>query len=141
MSEVNEIVVAGNKSPAVPMDSFVNLLADDRECAAMIDWWTKRRKMVREQLADILGTNTSGTVNGQLAITYEPINQFNTTDFKKKYPDMAHLFEHRVSKVEIDVERLKETRPDLYNQFRTRVMRVTFEPPGKIHSVSDGLDK
>lgn len=127
----SDIVIHGDQLPAKPMDSVVNLLADDVECAAMIKWWQARRAMVRQQLADALGTSTSGTVNGQEVVTYNYINQFNTTEFKKKFPDMYQVYTRTVAKEELDVEKLKKSRPDLYQEFRVRTMLVSYEPPGK----------
>lgn len=136
---VTDIVVPTTTSSAaqradtpesIPMDPYVRLLAEERECADAIKWWTKRRELVKEQLTKLLGDAEVGTVNGEQVVFYEYQDRFNSTEFRKKYPDLFRVYSREVTKTEFDAAWLKSVRPDLYREFQVRPMRVTYEAPG-----------
>ena len=126
----SELVMRTEDPTSMAMDSYVDLLADDVECANMIKFWTERRDQVRKRLAGILGENEIGTVNGQDAIRYEYQDRFNSTVFKKKYPNLYRAYVRPVTEEKFDSTLLKASRPELYREFQVRSMRVTYEPPG-----------
>lgn len=112
------------------LDSYVDLLAEVVECGNMIEWWQARQKLVKDRLRDLLGENEIGTVNGQEVIFYQKQNRFNSTAFRRKYPNLYRAFEVAKTETKFDPDLLKVSRPDLYEEFQVRAMRVTYEPPG-----------
>lgn len=112
------------------MDPYVDLLAEDVECSNMIKWWTARRDLVRQRIGVILGENEIGTVNGQEAVRYERQNRFNSTAFRKKYPNLYRVYSRPVTEEKFDPDMLKASKPELYAEFQVRAMRVMYEPPG-----------
>lgn len=124
------LVLRNSMLPPVPLDSAVDLLAEERECASMIKWWSDRQAKVKERIAVLLGDSTSGTVNGDEVVTYEWQDRYNTTAFTKKYPNLARVYTRPVTKEQLDFDLIKSARPDLAEEFQVRAMRVKYEPPG-----------
>lgn len=136
MSEPSNDVASTNTEMVIPpaeapMDRYIKLLAEERECANNIKWWTERRKMVTAEIIDHLGGAEVGTVNGVEAVTYRPREQFNSTEFKKKYPNLYHVYCREITKTEFDADWLKDTRPDLYKEFQVRPLIVKYTAPGE----------
>ena len=115
----------------VPMERYISLLAEDRECANMIKWWTERRKLVQADIIRQLGDAEVGTVNGVEAVTYKPRAQFNSTAFKEKYPDLHHMYSRELTEFKFDADWLRTSRPDLYEEFQVRVLQVKYTAPGE----------
>lgn len=111
----------------IALDGHIGLLAADAECKKAIEFWTNRREEVRAELAAIMGDATVGTLDGRPILFYEKKNAFRTAEFAKVYPDMAKLYTREVTKTTFDVEWFKMTRPELYEEFKVRSMRSTFE--------------
>jgi hypothetical protein len=122
----------GTVATTLALDNYVPLLAEIVECQNMVDFWEKRLKRLKEGLGALLGEAHNGTVNGEQAVAYEPVNRFNTTAFRRQYPNLWRAYVHTVSKEELDVEMLRLSRPDLYAEFQVRPLRVTYEPPGSV---------
>lgn len=128
-----ELVIAESQPPAltpVVLDSVANLVTEYNECQNMETFWKKRREEIKTRLVEMLGESTSGTISGRTAVTYERIDQFNSTEFKKKYPQLWEVYQHTVPKKELDIALLKRVRPDLYAEFQTRKMLVPYKAPG-----------
>lgn len=117
--------------PPVAMEQYVKLLAEERECANNIKWWKERREKVQAAIAKHLGDAEVGTVNGVEAVTYHYRQQFNSSEFKKKYPNLYHVYSREVTETKLDVEWLRTSRPDLYREFQTRVLNVKYTAPGE----------
>ena len=117
------------KAP-VPMDEFVTLLAEERECYAAIKWWEQRQALIKRRLAQILGDRTVGTVNGEAVITYEYQDRLNTSALKKDNPNMYQMYSREITSTQLDVDWLKRARPDLAKEYQVRTMRVTYKAPG-----------
>lgn len=110
-----------------PLDTVVDKLADLAECKRMRDWWSARETKIKAELAEIMGDAEVGTVNGEQVFFYQTQNRFNSGDFKKAMPDTWKLFHRPVTEEKFDVDWLKAARPDLYEQYQVRAMRLTFE--------------
>lgn len=115
----------------VAMERYIKFLAEERECANMLKWWAERHKAVKNAITGILGDAEVGTVNGTEAVTYRYRNQFNSTEFAKKYPNLYEIYKREQTKIEFDPEWLRTSRPDLYREFQVRTLRVTYTPPGE----------
>lgn len=122
----------GAVQKSVPLDSYVPLLDEIKECQRMEAFWKERLARLRTSLAGIMGSAEIGTVNGEEAVTYEPTARFNGSAFKKQYPNLSKAFMHTVEKSEWDLDLLRKSRPDLYAQFQVRPILVKYEPPGAL---------
>jgi hypothetical protein len=109
------------------LDAHVDKLSDLAECKRMRDWWGNREAKLKAELAAIMGDAEIGTVNGEKVLFYEPQNRFNAGEFKKSMPDTWKLFHRPITEEKFDPEWLRVARPDLYEQFQVRPMRLTFE--------------
>lgn len=127
-------VVLGSAVPAsikpLNMDEHAQLLAEERECTAMVAWWTQRGRRVKARIAEIMGEHTVGTVNGNEVVFYEPQKRFNSTEFKKQYPDMYQAYSRPVTESQFDADWFQRSQPDIYRRFQVRPLRVTYEAPG-----------
>lgn len=116
------------------LDHIANVVDGVRECQEMIGYWERRLADLKARIADEMGTNTSGVVNGREVVVFETKNQFNGAGFKKEYPDLARLYVHTVPREEVDVDLLRHAQPAIFAQFQTRSMRfprVPGDPRGK----------
>jgi hypothetical protein len=114
----------------VQLDAFVPLLNEIAECKENVKFWETRLARLEEALSALMGDATVGRVAGNDAVIYEPTARFRGGDFKKKYPNLAKAFTREVPKMELDINAIKLSRPDLYAEFQVRPMRVVWEPPG-----------
>lgn len=133
LKAARELVIPANKtvsSDTVALDAFLPLLAEINECKDNIKFWQTRLARSNTALAALMGDSTKGTIAGLDAVVFEPTARFSTTEFKKKYPNLARAYTHTVPKEEVDVEALRLTRPEVYAEFQVRPMRVVWEPPG-----------
>lgn len=126
----DELAIPTPQPTEFALDVYADLLKNDAECSNMIKFWTQQRDLVRAQLKELMGVNEVGTVNGQEVFFYQYQDRFNTAEFKKQYPNLYRAYMHTVTKEEVDVEMLKQSRPDIYRQFQVRAVRNVFEPPG-----------
>lgn len=127
-----EAVVATQSLAAdsVALDPYAQLITDILECQDMLTYWRGREAQLKAALGAIMGNVHNGTLNGEPAVVYAPVNRFNATEFKRVLPNMARVYTHPVTKEELDVEMIKKARPDLYAQFQVRPMRIVYEPTG-----------
>jgi hypothetical protein len=109
------------------LGEHVALLAALDECRKNITFWKDRESKVKDQITEIMGEATVGRVNGKDVLTYRWENRFRTSDFRTKYPDTYRSFVHEVTTKEFDVEWLKQLRPDLYDEYRVRSLRSSWE--------------
>jgi predicted phage-related endonuclease len=121
-----ELVIATAATNSQPLDVYVHQLADYVECQRSIDFWEKRLKRLKAQLAEAMGNAEVGTVNGEAVLFYPPQNRFQGKEFSKQYPDFYRLYSRDFTRKQFDPNWLKDERPDLYEQFQVRAMRVTF---------------
>lgn len=109
------------------LDEHVALLAALDECRKNIEFWKDRYNKVQASIADVMGTATVGLVDGREVLTFRWENRFRSSDFKKAYPDTYRTFVHVVEHKEFDAHWLRQVRPDLYDEFRVRSMRSSWE--------------
>lgn len=126
-----ELVIRTTPTQQLALDQHVKLLAEMKECQDMERFWKKRLERLKEQAAKLMGDNEVGTINGEKALTYQWEDRFNSTDFRRQYPNMYELYSHEVTEKKFDANWLKRARPDLYKQFQVRSMKLTYEPPGQ----------
>ena len=111
----------------VPLDAHVTKLQKLAEAADNIQFWKRQYDKIRAELEEVLGDATVGTVDGQQVLTYRWENRFRGGDFRKMFPDTYRSFVTEVTEKKFNVELLKLTRPDLYEQFRVRALKSSFE--------------
>ena len=113
------------------LDEHVGLLYQIKEYQDSIDFWQDKLDDAKAQLAVVMGTAQVGTVAGQEAVVYKFINSFRGGEFKKQYPDLYRAYSREKRVTEFSVDWLRSKRPDLFREFQTRPMKVTYEPPGQ----------
>lgn len=111
----------------VALDAHVAKLKKLAECSDNIKFWQKEYAKAQEELDKVMGDATIGTVDGQKVLTYRYEDRFRGSDFKKTYPDTYRTFITEVIEKKFNLELFKASRPDLYDQFRVRAMKSTFE--------------
>jgi hypothetical protein len=81
---------------------------------------TRVRDQIREAIASEMGEADVGVYEGQVVIRKVDTSQFAKARFAKQYPDIWE--EVKVPKLTygVDVEKLKEIDPALYQEFCTR---------------------
>jgi hypothetical protein len=109
------------------LGEHVALLAALDECRKNITFWKDRESKVKDQIAEIMGEATVGRIDGKDVLTYRWENRFRTSDFRNAYPDTYRSFVHEVTTKEFDIEWLKQLRPDLYDEYRVRSLRSSWE--------------
>jgi hypothetical protein len=112
---------------AVALDAHVSKLKKLAECSDNIKFWQKEYAKAQAALDEVMGDATVGTIDGSQVLTYRYEERFRGGDFKKKYPDTWRSYVRDVTKKEFDLELFKVARPDLYEEFRVRAMKSTFE--------------
>lgn len=132
------VIRTESKTPAVnrsqlSLDGHLSLLNEIAEAQETAKFWKERLEFLKASLAKLMGDAEEGTIAGQEAVVYEPINGFNVTAFEKKFPHLARAYTREFTVTKVDVDLLKHARPDLYAQFRTRPMRVTWKPAPSIN--------
>lgn len=111
----------------VALDAHVSKLKKLAECSDNIKFWQKEYAKAQEALDEIMGDATVGTVDGQQVLTYRYEERFRGGDFKKKYPDTWRSYVTEVTEKKFNLELFKLSRPDLYEEFKVRAMKSSFE--------------
>jgi hypothetical protein len=109
------------------LDAYVDKLSALYECAKAVKFWKERKDKLQAELAELMGDATVGTVNGEDVLFYDFKEAFRGGDFQKEMPDTARFYTREVSRKTLDVEWLKVQRPELYEQYKVRAMRSTWE--------------
>jgi hypothetical protein len=122
-----ELVIRTERTDVQPLDAYVTLLGDYVECQKSMEFWQKRLERLKAQLAAVMGEKEVGTVNGEAVFFYQTQNRFRTTEFAKKYPDFHRLYSRDFTEKRFDPGWLKDERPELYEEFQVRAMRITFD--------------
>lgn len=79
-------------------------------------------RTVENEMRHLAGAKEIAQAGGQPAWTWKQNGTFSSTRFRKAHPELAARYTHLVEA--IDTERLKEERPELYREFRARVLIV-----------------
>jgi hypothetical protein len=111
----------------VALDAHVAKLAKLAECSDNIKFWKQEYEKAQEALDQIMGEATVGTVDNIKVLTYRYEDRFRGTDFRKKYPDTWRTFVTEVTEKKFNLDLFKASRPDLYEEYRVRSMKSTFE--------------
>jgi hypothetical protein len=111
----------------VALDAHVDKLKKLAQCSDNIKFWKTEYEKAQAEIEKVMGEATIGTVDGQKVITYRYEDRFRGGDFKKKYPDTWRTFVTEVVEKKFNVDLFRASRPDLYDEFRVRAMKSTFE--------------
>lgn len=122
---IEELPVPEEK--VVELDHHVAKLKKLAECSNHIRFWKAEYEKVKAELEEVMGDATIGTFDGSQVLTFRHEDRFRGTDFKKVYPDTYRTFVTNVTEKKFDVALFKASRPDLYEEFRVRSMKSTFE--------------
>lgn len=112
---------------AVALDAYASKLKKLAECSDSIKFWKAEYEKVKAELEEIMGDATVGTFDGAQVLTYRYEDRFRGADFRKVYPDTYRMFVTEVTEKKFDVDLFKASRPDLYEEFRVRAMKSSFE--------------
>lgn len=93
-------------------------------CKALRDQWQDAMDLARSELALAMGDAEEGFISGKRVLTYAREDRFNSTEFKKQYPDLHRLYMRDVSKQQFDLDSFKIARPELFEQFQVRSLRI-----------------
>lgn len=77
---------------------------------------------IGDQVAALVGNNTLITFKGRSILTYRPVNRFAGAKFTREQPELAQFYMFPVTKEELDVDLIRRTKPDLYQQYQVRSM-------------------
>jgi hypothetical protein len=117
----------GPEPEPIPMDSYVDKLTEYKECQRMIKFWRARLEAIQEELTKAMGDAEVGLIDGKPAIYYKKKNAFRGKDFAALYPDTYRLFTRDVVHKEFDLEWFKKVRPEQFEEFKVRSMRIEWE--------------
>jgi hypothetical protein len=120
MSCVDEPIVPAK----IELDEHADLIARYRKCRDLEAQWKKEKEIVKAQLAKLMGDAEVGLLNGEKVLTYAREERFNTTEFRKQYPDMYKLYMKEKTVEQFDLEGFRLTRSELFEEFQVRSLRV-----------------
>lgn len=112
----------------VDLDEYLPVLEAWYEATLEIKDLQAKIDQYKALLGKIMGDATIGRVDGQPVVTFRPIESFNSSDFRKKYPDTYRFFVHEVTEKRFDKDLLRRTRPELWEEFQTRPMKSSYVP-------------
>lgn len=119
--------VAQKTPPPAALDAHIQLLDSIDECKDMLKYWENRKNQLNAQLAVVMGPSTVGTVDGVKVVNYESTDRFRGSDFRKQYPDTWRSYIRPKMVDEFDAEALQAERPELWAEFCSRPMTVTWK--------------
>jgi hypothetical protein len=111
----------------VALDGHVAKLKKLAEASDNVKFWKAEHERLKGELDKIMGDATVGTVDGAQVLTYRYEERFRGSDFQKKYPDTYRSFVTEVTQKKFDLDGFKRVRPDLYEEFRVRAMKNSYE--------------
>lgn len=109
------------------LDAHVPKLRKLAEASDNVRFWKAEYDRLKAEMDKIMGDATVGTVDGTQVLTYRYEERFRGGEFRKKYPDTYKSFVTLVTEEKFDLEGFRQLRPDLYDQFRVRAMKNTYE--------------
>jgi len=119
------------EAETVALDDYVPVLEAWYVASQKIKELNAEIAKYKALLGKVMGAATCGTVDGQKAVDFEPIENFNGTEFSKMYPDTHRFYHREVTKKVFDKEWLRADRPDLWEQFQSRPMKNSYVPRDK----------
>lgn len=111
----------------VALDAHVAKLQKLAECTDNIKFWQVERDKAQAALDEVMGDATVGTLDGLQVLTYRYEDRFRGGDFKKMYPDTYRSYVTEVTEKKFNLSLFKLSRPDLYEDFKVRAMKSSFE--------------
>jgi len=105
-------------------DQVRRLLAERAELKAALTTTQGRLDAVEATLIAAIGDAEALTIGGRPVLTRKANGTFATARFAQDHPDVAAQY---MTKPALDVDRIKAERPELYAQYRARVLRPTKE--------------
>lgn len=110
--EVSEIDLATAK----------DLRAQRAALRAQIKELDRQLTTVENRMRDVAGENGVVEADGRKAWSWVANGNFAPKRFREEEPELAAAYTHLVE--DLDLARLKDERPDVYDRFRARVLRV-----------------
>jgi len=95
--------------------------------------WEEQVKALDAQVRDIIGDHDAVLFGEKTAVKLMNDGTFSSSKFKAEHPELWD--ELQVATFALDVDRLKTEHPDIYRQYRARVLRVL--KPAPINSQED----
>lgn len=83
-------------------------------------YWRDKVARYKQELRGLAGDAEVLLVNGEPVFTNMPIDRLNTTALKAEEPDLYEIYQHEVTKTELDEGLLKTARPDIWARFAVR---------------------
>lgn len=118
--------IVRSETPPAVLDAHVTLLEAIAEAKRNEKFWVERHKLLKEKLAEVMGAATVGTVDGREVVRYNYVDSFRGTEFAKAYPNFHRIYTRPITKEVFDPELLRMERPDLYAEFQSRPMNVSW---------------
>lgn len=97
-----------------------DLLADLAKVKAREQELGEERRQLENKLRELMGPVEVGLRDGQIACTWKRNGAFAHAKFAKAEPELAA--QYRTSKPAIDAKALERDHPDIYGQYRARVL-------------------
>lgn len=108
----------------VELDEHAELIARYRKCRDLEAQWKKEKEIAKSKLAALMGDAEIGLLDGEKVLSYAREERFNTSEFRKQYPDMYKLYLKPMQVEQFDLESFRLTRPELFAEFQVRSLRV-----------------
>jgi hypothetical protein len=86
-------------------------------------YWKDKVARCKDELRSLASDAEVLLVNGEPVFTNMPIDRLNVTAFKAEEPDLYEVYQHEVTKTELDEDLLKRARPDIWERFAVRQFR------------------
>lgn len=109
----------------VNLDDYADLVKQEREADRMRSWhereakrYAEVRDQIREALTKVLPAGVEGLVNGVPTISWMRTEGFASARFTREHPDLAEMVSVPVTRSVLNVERLRQMRPDVYAEYQ-----------------------
>jgi hypothetical protein len=93
-------------------------------CKTLRDQWQDEMDLAKLELAKVMGDAEEGHIKGRRVLTYAREDRFNSTEFKKIYPDLYRLYMRSVTRQQFDLDSFKLAQPDRFIEFQVRSLRT-----------------
>lgn len=101
----------------------ISIMNDLLEAKRMAKYWNDKLTTLKAKIRTLGGDSEVLLVHGAPVFTLIPTERINETEFKKEEPDLYQIYQHKVTKDELDVDLLKRARPDLWARFAVRPLK------------------
>lgn len=106
--------------PQASLDHCANILAAYREARAEMERWKEASEVLRRRIEAAMGDADEGIIDGRRVITYRREGAFSPAKFMQEQRELAEKYSRERTGTEIDIERLRQDFPHIYQQYRSR---------------------